>query len=167
LLAELALQTRSDPKIVFVFCGNGAGREGLMARCASLPNVHFLDLQPVDRLGELLGLADVHLLPQRADAADLVMPSKLTGMLSSGRPVLAGARPETELGQVVAQCGRIVPPEDATAFAAALQALAADAPLRRTLGERARRFAEEHVARDSVLARFERDLLDCIALPPR
>jgi len=167
LLAELALQTRSDPNIVFVFCGNGAGREGLMARCAGLLNVHFLDLQPVDRLGELLGLADVHLLPQRADAADLVMPSKLTGMLSSGRPVLAGARPETELGQVVAQCGRIVPPEDATAFAAALQALAADAPLRRTLGERARRFAEEHVARDAVLARFERDLLDCIALPPR
>jgi colanic acid biosynthesis glycosyl transferase WcaI len=81
--------------------------------------------------------------------------------------VLAGARPETELGQVVAQCGRIVPPEDATAFAAALQALAADAPMRRTLGERARRFAEEHVARDAVLARFERDLLDCIARPPR
>lgn len=166
LLADLALQTRSHPNIVFVFCGNGAGREGLMARCNGLPNVYFLDLQPVDRLGELLGLADVHLLPQRADAADLVMPSKLTGMLSSGRPVLAGARPETELGHVVAQCGRIVPPEDAAAFATALQALAADAPLRHALGERARRFAEEHLARDAVLARFERDLQDCIAPSP-
>jgi colanic acid biosynthesis glycosyl transferase WcaI len=167
LLADLALQTRHDPNIVFVFCGNGAGRAGLMARCAGLRNVHFLDLQPVDRLGELLGLADVHLLPQRADAADLVMPSKLTGMLSSGRPVLAGARPETELGQVVAQCGRIVPPEDATAFATALQSLAGDAALRRDLGDRARRIAEERFARDAVLLRFERDLQDCIAQPSR
>jgi colanic acid biosynthesis glycosyl transferase WcaI len=163
LLADLALQTRGDPNIVFVFCGNGAGREGLMARCAGLRNVHFLDLQPVDRLGELLGLADVHLLPQRADAADLVMPSKLTGMLSSGRPVLAGARPETELGQVVAQCGRIVPPEDAGAFATALQSLAADAALRKELGERARRIAEERFALDAVLLRFESDLQACIA----
>ena len=163
LLADVALRTRDTPNIVFVFCGNGSGRDGLMSRCASLGNVRFLDLQPVDRLGELLGLADVHLLPQRGDAADLVMPSKLTGMLSSGRPVVAGARADTELGKVVSQCGRIVPPDDAASFAAAVQALAADAALRRTLGEQARQFAEEHFARDAVLERFERDLQNCIA----
>ncbi|MGJ7542780.1 glycosyltransferase WbuB [Variovorax sp. LT1R16] len=163
LLADLALQLRARPDIVFVFCGGGAGRDALMARCAGLDSVRFIDLQPVERLGDLLGLADVHLLPQRADAADLVMPSKLTGMLSSGRPVLAGARPETELGQVVAQCGRIVPPEDAAAFAEALLQLGADPALRRELGLRARRYAEERLDRDAVLARFERDLQDCIA----
>jgi colanic acid biosynthesis glycosyl transferase WcaI len=163
LLADLALLVRDQPGIAFVFCGNGAGRAGLMARCKELRNVHFLDLQPVDRLGELLGLADVHLLPQRADAADLVMPSKLTGMLSSGRPVLAGARPDTELGKVVVQCGRIVPPEDASAFAEALLSLAAQPELRRTLGMRARAYAEEQLARDAVLARLERDLQACIA----
>ena len=96
--------------------------------------MRFLDLQPVERLGDLLGLADIHLLPQRADAADLVMPSKLTGMLSSGRPVVAGARPETELGQVVAQCGIAVAPDDASAFAAAVAALAAQPDLRARTG---------------------------------
>jgi hypothetical protein len=35
------------------------------------------------RLNDLLNLADIHLLPQNARAADLVMPSKLTGMLAS------------------------------------------------------------------------------------
>lgn len=167
LLADVAQQTRHIPDIVFVFCGGGSGRDALMARCAGLGNVRFLDLQPVDRLGELLGLADVHLLPQRADAADLVMPSKLTGMLSSGRPVLAGARADTELGKVVSECGRIVPPEDVASFAAALQGLAADAALRRALGVHARRFAEDHFARDAVLERFERDLEDCIAQQAR
>ena len=92
----------AQPAIVFVFCGNGAGRADLVQRCAGLAHVHFLDLQPMERLNALLAMADVHLLPQRADAADLVMPSKLTGMLASGRPVLATAHPGTELALVVA-----------------------------------------------------------------
>ena len=61
----------------------------------------LLPLQPADRLNELLNLADIHLLPQRADAADLVMPSKLTGMMASGRAVLATASPGTQLATVI------------------------------------------------------------------
>jgi len=162
VLADMAVLLRDVPNIAFVFCGMGAGRADLMARCAGLPNVHFMDLQPVERLGDLLGLADIHLLPQRADAADLVMPSKLTGMLSSGRPVLAGARADTELGQVVSTCGRIVPPEDASAFADAMLSLASQPELRRELGIKARACAEARFARDAVLERFEQDLQACI-----
>ncbi|RYF49209.1 MAG: colanic acid biosynthesis glycosyltransferase WcaI, partial [Comamonadaceae bacterium] len=103
VLADTAARLRREPTIHFVLCGNGPAREDLVHRCADLPNVHFIDLQPLERLNELLGLADIHLLPQRADAADLVMPSKLTGMLSSGRPVIATAHADTELGKVVMQ----------------------------------------------------------------
>ncbi|MEJ7686826.1 MAG: glycosyltransferase WbuB [Variovorax sp.] len=120
VLAEMAVLLKDRPDLEFVFCGNGAGRAELMKRCERLSNVRFLDLQPVDRLGDLLGLADIHLLPQRADAADLVMPSKLTGMLSSGRPVVAGARADTELGKVASECGFAVAPDDAAAFAKAV-----------------------------------------------
>ena len=162
LLSDIALLLRDQPSLHFVFCGNGAGRAELMRRCEASPNVRFLDLQPVERLGDLLGLADIHLLPQRADAADLVMPSKLTGMLSSGRPVVAGARAETELGQVAGQCGIAVAPDDPQAFAAAVKSLAEQPGLRGELGIRARRFAEERFDRDAVLAQFERDLRACI-----
>lgn len=48
-----------------------------------IDNLEFLPLQPVEKLDELLNLADIHVLPQKAGAADLVMPSKLTGMLAS------------------------------------------------------------------------------------
>ncbi|MBT2323196.1 glycosyltransferase WbuB [Variovorax paradoxus] len=163
LLAEMALMLKDQPGLEFVFCGNGAGRAELMKRCEQLANVRFLDLQPADRLGDLLGLADIHLLPQRADAADLVMPSKLTGMLSSGRPVVAGARADTELGKVVSECGVAVPPDDAKAFAQAVVALAAQPELRRELGRRSRAYAEARFDRDVVLAQFERDLEACIA----
>ena len=163
VLSRLARKLAHRSDIQFVYCGQGAGRDTLVHECAGLHHVHFLDLQPVERLSELLGLADIHLLPQRADAADLVMPSKLTGMLSSGRPVVAGARPDTELGQVVAQCGRLATPDDADSFAQAVEELAAQPELRQELGRRARDWAEQNLARDSVLRQFEQALRDCIA----
>ena len=162
MLAETAALLQTHPNLHFIFCGGGAGRADLMKRCESLTNVRFMDLQPVDRLGDLLGLADIHLLPQRADAADLVMPSKLTGMLSSGRPVVAGARLDTELGKFVSQCGIAVAPEDAKAFADAILTLTMQPELRRDLGQRSRTYAEAHFDRNAVLAQFERDLIDCI-----
>jgi len=167
VLADVARLLKNNGHIQFVFCGNGSGRPELMAGCADLGNVRFLDLQPVERLGDLLGLADIHLLPQRADAADLVMPSKLTGMLASGRPVVAGARADTELGQVVAGCGRAVLPESAEAFAQAIAHLASDDGLRRALGIKARAFADEHFGRDSILRQFELALQNCIGATQR
>jgi len=147
------------PQVTFVFCGNGAGRADLVARCQGLANVRFLDLQPAERLPDLLALADIHLLPQRADAADLVMPSKLTGMLASARPVVATAKEGTELAQVVQGCGLVVPPEDPAALAQAVLALAADPARRARLGAAGYAYALAHLDRDAVLQRFEADAL--------
>ena len=72
------------------------------------------------------------------------------------------ASPRRRLGQVVATCGRIVPPEDAHAFADAMLSLASQPELRRELGAKARACAEARFARDAVLERFERDLQTCI-----
>jgi colanic acid biosynthesis glycosyl transferase WcaI len=158
ILAQAAALTRSRTDLVWVFCGEGAGRGDFELACTGLPNVRLLPLQPAERLNELLNLADIHLLPQRADAADLVMPSKLTGMLASGRPVVATARAGTELATVVAGCGVVVEAENPEAFGSAVLALA-DAPERRVaLGKAARAYAEAHLGRDAVLGAFEAEL---------
>ena len=147
------------PAIQFVFGGQGPGRAALEAACANLPNVRFLDLQPLERLNDWLGLADIHLLPQRADVADLVMPSKLTGMLASGRPVLATALPGTGVANAIRDCGCSVAPGDSDAFVQALQDLAGDPALRASLGGVACRQAETTLARCGILNRFEQDLM--------
>jgi colanic acid biosynthesis glycosyl transferase WcaI len=158
LAAAAAGLELAAPDLVFVLCGEGSARQMLIDQCANLSNVRFLPLQPLERLSELLTMADIHLLPQRADAADLVMPSKLTGMLASARPVVAGAHPGTALADVVAGCGVVVAPEDGAAMAAAIAALAADPARRRALGGAGREHARQHLDRASVLARFEQDL---------
>jgi colanic acid biosynthesis glycosyl transferase WcaI len=155
VLPEVArLLSISHPDVFFVFCGQGAGKAQLNALCGGLPNVRLLPLQPMDRLGELLTTADIHLLPQRADAADLVMPSKLTGMLASGRPVVATAQPGTELADVVASCGLVVEPENAFAMAQAVLRLAGDSSLRALLGGAGRAYAERCLDKDVVLKRY-------------
>jgi colanic acid biosynthesis glycosyl transferase WcaI len=158
ILAEAARQSSGDPTIRFVFAGAGEGRAQLEAATFGLANVHWLPLQPTERLNDLLNLADIHLLPQRADAADLVMPSKLTGMLASGRPVVATAAPGTQVARVVDGCGVATPPEDAAALAQALVELAAQPATRRRLGESARDYALRHLGRDAILTSFDAQL---------
>jgi putative colanic acid biosynthesis glycosyltransferase WcaI len=145
------LAERKD--IAFVICGDGVMKPRLEEASASLPNVHLLPLQPLERLGELLGTADIHLLPQSPSAADLVLPSKLSGMLASGRPVIATCRTGTELDSVVSKCGTVVPPENSPALADAILGLADDPGARLELGRCARAWAEAHFERDAVLSR--------------
>lgn len=153
--------------IYFVFCGNGIARASLVAQCEGLEFVRFLDLQPSERLPELLAMADIHLLPQRAEAADLVMPSKLTGMLASSRPVVAAANSGTELAEVVEGCGLVVPPEDPQAMASAVRTLAADSALRRQLGAAGLDHAVRYMDREAVLKDFEAIAADFIARSSR
>ncbi len=150
--AASLLSARSD--IVFVVSGEGVMKPALQSAAADLPNVRFLPLQPIERLGELLCFGDIHLLPQNEDATDLVLPSKLCGMLSSGRPVITMSRPGTELHAVVSQCGLVVLPDDTSALAAAVVKLADDRAARGELGKRARAYAEHHFEIDLVLARL-------------
>jgi len=126
-------------------------------------NIQFRPLQPRERLGELLGVASLHLLPQIAGAADLLLPSKLTNMLASGRPIVATAAPGTGIAQEVAGCGLVVPSGDALGLACAIERLVDDRALRAAMGVRARERAEERWSRTRILGRFERQLCELAA----
>ena len=83
------------------------------------------------------------------------MPSKLTGMLASGRPVLATALPGTGVAHAIADCGIATAPGDTNAFTAALRDLLSAPDLRRELGQAARARAEHDLARDAILTRID------------
>jgi len=152
VIPEAAKRLRSRRDIVFVVCGDGVMKPELEAAAAGLSNIRFMPLQPPGRVSDLLAIADIHVLPQSPDAADLVLPSKLSGMLASGRPVIATCREGTEISEIVAQCGLVVAPENSLELADAITALADDPQTRKMLGRRARTFAEDNFERDAVLS---------------
>lgn len=153
-------------ELLFVICGEGAARPDLERASAGMANLRLLPLQPPERLNDLLNLADIHVLPERADAADLVMPSKLGGMLASARPVVAAVRPGSGVAEVVGKVGVCVPPEQPAALAAALQALAADPARRASLGAAGRQFVKENWESRQILLEFEQRLQEMVTLNP-
>jgi colanic acid biosynthesis glycosyl transferase WcaI len=159
IVIEAARILASENNVRFVMCGQGAAYARLREMAEGLANIIWIPLQPMERLNELLNLADIHLLPQSADAADLVMPSKLTGMLASGRPVVATAAEGTEVWSVVEGRGINTLPGDVSAFVDGMLSLARSPERRAALGQSGRAYAEEYLGRDKVLARFEAELL--------
>src|SRR5882762_1981638 len=141
LLVDAARRLSRHPDLRFVFCGEGPSRQMLADKAKNLPNMTLLPVQRADRLNDLLNLADIHLLPQLADAADLVMPSKLTGMMASGRAIIATAHPGTQLFGVLEGRGIVIPPGDVDALVSTLLRLAEGPSLREQLGQEARRYA--------------------------
>lgn len=158
ILIDAARLLQHRPDIAFVICGEGPNRGDLAARAQGLDNVQLHDLQPVEQMGAMMTMADLHVLPQIAGAADLVLPSKLTNMLASGKPVVSTTAPGTGLFSEVQGCGLCVPPADAHALADAIVELADDAPRRAVLGAAAAARAAERWQQDAILGRLTKEL---------
>lgn len=161
-LLDAARILQGQTHITFVLCGDGVMRAELEAAAQGLANVRFLPVQPGEKLNQLLNMADIHVLAQKADAADLVMPSKLSGMFASGKAVIATAEPHTELGQVVSRTGMLVPPDDSTALADAISQLASSPAMRSDLGKKGREHAVQHWDSQMLLLKFEDELQQAI-----
>jgi colanic acid biosynthesis glycosyl transferase WcaI len=158
ILVETSRILRTNEKILFVICGEGAARRELVELAIGLDNIRFYPLQPVEKLNQLLNLADIHVLPQRADVADLVMPSKLTGMLASGKAVIATAWPGTGVADIVSEVGLVVPPEQPDLLSETILELVNDPQKRILLGYKGREYIQNNWAAQSILEDFNQAL---------
>ncbi|MEE4195470.1 MAG: glycosyltransferase WbuB [Anaerolineae bacterium] len=162
VLVESARELNHQSKFRFLLCGEGSAKQDLLVAAEGLDSIRFLPLQPYEKFNELLNCTDILVLPQRKDASDLMMPSKLLGMMASGKAIIAGCVLGSELHQVVEQVGLVVEPENVDALTAAIIRLAADPALRQTKGRKARQLVCENYGKEQVLARFETLLKELI-----
>lgn len=88
-MLEAARKLSEHPDILFVFVGRGF-QEGLIREAAEkLPNVRLLPCQPSERISEVLCSGDLHVVPLRPGAIDLMWPHKLDNLRELGLKVLA------------------------------------------------------------------------------
>jgi len=158
LVVESAAALSSDPDIAFVINGGGAARPALEQQAAGLTNVHFVDMQPKERLPEVLAAADVHLVPLKRGLARSSVPSKTYSILAAGRPLIASVDPGTEVARLVADTGAgvAVPPEDGEALTKAVAALAASPEEAVRMGDAGRQFVEGWASPAAVAEAYER-----------
>lgn len=151
----------ADTDVKFLIVGSGAHVDVLQAdaKTRGLNNVFFKSLQAWDLVPQMLTMADVHLVVQKAGAADAVLPSKLTNILSVGGHALVTAEAYTELGKIEDKFPGIydrIDPENGEIFIKKLKEI-----LRRDLSVFnliARNYALEYLSKDKVLSRFEANL---------
>jgi colanic acid biosynthesis glycosyl transferase WcaI len=155
LEAAGALGHESD--VVFVINGQGAARRELEQQARGLGNVLFVDMQPAERLTEVLSAADIHLVPLKRGLARSSVPSKTYSILAAARPLIASVDRGSEVARLIerAEAGVAVPPEDAEALTKAIQSLI-EAPAERTrMGESGRRFVENWASPAAVAKAYE------------
>jgi colanic acid biosynthesis glycosyl transferase WcaI len=147
----------SRPNVVFVINGGGSARPDLERDAASLPNVRFIDMQPIERLPEVLAAGDIHVVPLRAGLAWSSVPSKLYSILAAGRPIVASVDSGTEVERTLERAGSgiSVPPDDARAFAVALGELIDDPDRADSMGASGRLFVERWASPAAVAESYE------------
>lgn len=131
-----------DEQIRFVFIGGGH-KQQLIERFISendLSNIIMLPYQSRERLRQSLGACDLSAICLVAGAEDIVAPSKLYGILASGKPVLLVAEKGCELAELVVDsgCGLVVRPGDVTGLADKIRSISIDIDLVEKMGRRSR-----------------------------
>lgn len=159
VIEAASLLERSQPNLHFILAGEGPHKAKLVEMATAHPRIHFLGLQPVESFNELMATADFHLIPQKAEAADLVLPSKLGAVLASGRPVIAMASEGTGLAVEIDGAGLVAPPGDTRALAAAIDTLIADPARREQLGAEGRRRSVARWDRQTIVRRWLDDMI--------
>jgi len=150
-----------QPDVKFIIIGSGAYGVELeqMAADMKLTNLIFKPLQPWEDVPKILSMADIHLVVQKCGAADAVLPSKLTNILSAGGHALVTAEPNTELGKIAKKYAGIyhcVEPENETAFITGLRlCLEKDT---KAVNQVARDYAVKNINIDRVIDRFVNSL---------
>ena len=157
-ILEAAGGLTSDPDIVFLMIGGGAGMRALemQVRARGLPNFRFAPYQPREALSDSLAAGDVHLVSLRPELEGLIVPSKLYGILAAGRPVVFIGDPAGELAGLVAAAavGVSVRNGDSAGLCRALCALRDDEAGRLRMGTRARAVFEERYTLTAAVARW-------------
>ncbi|HWC13343.1 MAG TPA: glycosyltransferase family 4 protein [Actinomycetota bacterium] len=158
LMIAAASSCVDDDDLVFVLNGAGAARTRLEETARGLGNVRFVDPQPVEALPEVLGAADIHVVPLKRGLSRASVPSKTFSILAAGRPFVASVDPGSEIAAIAERSGAgiAVPPEDPVAFVDAIKQLRDHPANARAKGAAGRRFIASWASPAAVAESYER-----------
>ena len=138
-----ACRSLAEEEIQFQFIGDGPQRPHIEAQLPA--GARLIDFQPADRLGEVLGAADVCLISQHDDMHDKALPYKVYGIFAAAKPAVFIGNAKSEIAQWLkeADAGLHVEQDRPDDLADAIRTLKADPARARSMGRAARRLLDE------------------------
>ncbi len=151
-----AMSFRHKAHIKFVICGSGPYLKRLLEikQKLALNNVIFMPTKPLNELNRFLNMADLHLVIQKANATDLVMPSKLTNILAVGGVPVVTTIKHSSLYQLINEhkLGLIATSDDVASLARAIfKGITSDTS---RYSFNAKEYAREHFSITNIIAKY-------------
>jgi colanic acid biosynthesis glycosyl transferase WcaI len=165
-LVRAATFLRDLDRLSIAIVGEGSRRAELvdLAKLLETDQVLFLPYQPRAVLPQSLSSADVHVVGLARGLSGYVVPSRLYGIMSVGRPVIVAADAASETAQLVSRvgCGVVLPPGRPELLAREIRR-AYDGELDlEEMGRRGREYVAAEADRSVAVRRYRDLLLDLV-----
>lgn len=157
-----ALQVHED--IEFIVVGDGSKKSWLVEASKNLSNIRLYSPIPYEELSALLCSADIHILFQKGGLSDLVMPSKLLGMMASGVPSLVTGQKDSEVEQAFehSKGGYFFALDNLDVIVEKTLLLQKDRERQQEFGHNARRYVIEQFSNEKVLGSLAKKISELI-----
>jgi len=146
--------------IEVIIVGEGAEKDSLLAKIKDYSFVKHYNLVPYEELPSLLSSADLHVLFQKTDVIDTVMPSKILGMMASAKPSIVTGNLKSEVATVFEESngGFYYDGKSMEEIINQIIFLKQNKAKSLELGQNAKEYVEEKFSKNKVLNRFINEL---------
>ncbi len=158
---EVVKRFENQENIQFVLVGDGAKRKDIVEALEDQENLVYYPPVPYSELNDLLCSADLHVLFQKTEVIDTVMPSKILSIFASSKPFIITGNKDSEVKKHVeeSQGGYYFSDGDVDTVVSAINAFV-DGKETLTQNSKARDFIIERFAYENVLSQFEKDIIE-------
>lgn len=155
---DFCKEVSQDVDITIV--GDGVMKDSLQGSLIDCQNVRFFNLVPYSELPQLLCSFDGHILVQKKEVIDSVMPSKLIAMMLSGKPSYLCGNSLSESKTVADKSGGALfySGNDVKEFSNSVKEIILNKGYSKKLGDKAREYALQNFSEDEILNQFEKNL---------
>lgn len=153
---EFLNQLKNIDNVEVVVVGEGAEKDNLLQKIIDFSFVKHYNLVPYEELPSLLSSADLHILFQKTDVIDTVMPSKILGMMASAKPSIVTGNLKSEVATVFKDSngGFYFDGKSMKNLINQIILLKDDKQMCLELGQNAKAYVKEKYSKDIVLNKF-------------
>ncbi len=164
LFKKIAEQVNPED-IEFVIVGDGAARKDVEKSLNKFSHIKFYPPVPFGELNDLLCSADAHILCQKNDVVDTVMPSKILGMMASQKPSIIAGNKKSEVFKIISESkgGYYFNNNEPSKIVEIIQKLKNNQLLQKTLGQNARLYMQQNFDSQKILKDFTKKITDLLS----
>lgn len=144
-----------------IIVGDGSKRVWLEEAIAAYSNITMYAPVAYEELSDLLCSADVHILFQKPEVLDTVMPSKILGMMASAKPSIITGHAQSEVATVMSksQGGYYSSEKELNTVVNQLEKLVNSPDIAKEMGAEARQYVVSNFAKNQILDAFLEQLM--------